>query len=232
MIFNKFKTWIKSHRAFHFTLIALFLFGIYSPLIGAVGPLKNSFHPVEYTVIDINFDSAKVDAEEIGEGSGVGTSRYNISLNKKGTTDLISLIRNKPNDIYLINLKGTTPINEHSMLGEKFAINLYGICGLEAAEAVGVDSDLEGFCESVILHFPSQETINSWSSFSESPTSCCDSYFSLKGFYSFSFFRDKQDNSNQYQARNIEPDTTIAKRTIKSQEGNKYYQLYVDDWKD
>lgn len=224
MTFGEFQTWIRDHRIFSFILIPLFVLGILFQVINALDWFQGILDPVEYKVIDIHFDPAKVEAAAIEEGFGVGGSIYRISLNKRGTTELIEMITSEPNATYLINFRGTTPISEQWMTGERFAIEFIGICDDESKSV--------GYCESLILHFPSQDSLNGWSSFSEVPSSCCESYFRLRGFYRFSFFRDKMDNMNQYQAKNIEPDPIVAKRSLKSLDEEKYFQIYADKWKD
>ncbi|GEM_PF-3212087 len=228
MNFQQYKNWVKNHRVVSFILILLFLLGIVWQIRGAIEWFKEKNKPTEYRVIDIHFDRARVEAEEIEEGIGMGSSLYRVFLNKRGTSELISMIRDNPNDTYLINLKGTTPINEQWMLGDKFALELYGICGLKAAQEVGATEDLDGFCESIILHFSSQKTMDGWNSFSEGPASCCDNYFHLKGFYRFTFIGGKLDRLNHYQVKYIEPDPDIAIRTIQSLEAEKYFQIYAD----
>ncbi len=224
MTFNKFQAWIKSNRIFSFILIPLFVLGIFFQIINAFGWFQATLNPAEYKIIDIHFDPAKVEAEAIEEGFGTGESIFRVSLNKRGTTELIGMITSEPNATYLVSFRGTTPISEQWMTGARFAIEFVGVCDGEPKSF--------GYCESLILHFPSQDSLNGWSSFSEGPASCCENYFRLLGFYRFSYFRDKMDNMNQYQAKNIEPDPIVAKRSIKSLDEEKYFQIYADKWKD
>jgi hypothetical protein len=224
MTFDKFQAWIKGHRIFSFILIPLFLLGILFQLINAFDWFQSIFDPTEYEVIDIHFDPAEAEAESLYEGFGGGNSIFRVSLNKRGTTELIGMIANEPNATYLVNFRGTTPINGQWMEGGAFAIEFVGICDGEPKSA--------GYCESLILHFPSQDSLNGWSTFSEGVASCCENYFHLRGFYRFSFLREKMDRMNQYKAKNIVPNSIVAKRTIASLENGKYFQIYANKWKD
>lgn len=223
MNFEKFESWFKRNKLLSVILIPLFLSGLVMQIDSAYQWITKNFFPPEYIVVDIHFDPAVVNANEISEGYGGGTSVFRVRLNEKGTSDLFKKIDETPNTIYLINLRGTTPINEQWMTGDRFA--------LELVESICQSDDLSGFdCESVILHFPEQRQLIGWNSFTEGPASCCENFFRLRGFYRLSYFRDKMDRMNQYEAKYVEPDPEIAERSIKSLDEEKYFQIYADKW--
>jgi hypothetical protein len=228
MNFQKIEDGIKDHRMISFVVISVVFVTVLLGILGTLVWANDTHQPTEYPVIDIHFDTTKVAAEKIEEGTGMGHSLYRVFLNKRGTSQLLTMIQDNPSDIYLVNLQGTTPINDQWMRGDEFALELSGICGQQAAQDIADISDLKGFCESVILHFPSQKETTGWHFFSASPASCCDNYFRLRGFYTLAFFRDKQDNQNQYQAINIEPTPELGERMIKSLVEGKYQQIYTN----
>lgn len=112
MTFTHFEAWLKRNKATSILLIILFISGLVTQTTDIYERMISVFYPVRYPVIDIHFDNTIVSADALEEGFAGGNSLFSLTLNPQGSMQLFNMIENAPNDIYLIRLSGTSPIDE------------------------------------------------------------------------------------------------------------------------
>lgn len=227
MSFAKFEAWIKRNKVAFFLLIPLFVAGILFQAYDVSDRIKDYFNPPSYQIVDINFDRTNVTAEEISEGQAMGRSLFHLRLNGMGTNDLLNIITFSEVNQFLFRIRGTTPIDDHWVLGDEFSVGLIGDdCSID--KKGGEAQLISGRCQGVYIHFIPSSVSNGWNSFVESPDTCCENYFTLKGFYRLERFRDKGDGGNQYFARPIEPDAEKAEASFKKLKAGEHMNRYIE----
>ncbi|MFT7036455.1 MAG: hypothetical protein ACJA2S_004984 [Cyclobacteriaceae bacterium] len=216
MTFEKFENWIKKNKYLSIVLIFAFIAGAILQIGDFFEKTGNLLSTESYKILDVNLDFAFVSSEKIEEGFAMENNLFLTVLKENKKEKLFDEIKSNPNEIWLIRITGTTPIDSLWIggLAEKSSFSL----------GLGNNSS-----ENLLIHFPSTENLSGWNSFNDGVSTSDTNYFELRGFFRFVYFRDKMDRMNQYKLQVVEPDSELAKNSIEILESDLERNKYIKE---